>query len=335
MAIRYVSSLATGTGDGTLLDPWTLQQGATGTLAGDECRIMADGVYSPTATINFDTVAGTAASYPIFIGADASGNVTGARPTISGASLPASNDLFYLNATNQRILFENLILDAAKRYAVNVNSTVYGTMFNCRFSNTVGTGYGVFINGSGSRISAINNEFFSNVVGIGGNNNLRLERSMLYGNLFIGNTLAGARCGPDCTISKNIFIRNAIGLSNSSGQFGRGRIDGNVFLGNTSHGIESSTVSENEQIFIANNIFRNNGGYALNTNSGDIPRFFLYNNCFSNNTSGNVDINSGVPWGEGHIFADPKFEDETSGSEDIRTQTGSPCRNMGLGPVGY
>ena len=57
MAIRYGSSLAVGGGDGTFLSPWTLQELADFTLAGDEGRIMADGVYLPTAITTFDAVA--------------------------------------------------------------------------------------------------------------------------------------------------------------------------------------------------------------------------------------------------------------------------------------
>jgi hypothetical protein len=51
MATRYVSALASGSGDGTQGNPWTLAQAFAGAASGDVVEMAADGIYSRSTTL--------------------------------------------------------------------------------------------------------------------------------------------------------------------------------------------------------------------------------------------------------------------------------------------
>jgi len=336
MAIRYVSSLAVGGGDGTFLSPWTLQEGITGTLGNDECRIMDDGVYLPTGTINLTTTT-IETSPQKFMAANALGEVDGvSQVEISGANLPASTDIFSIGADNVMVRMENIDIVGSKRHGISVaagRSTFRLTAKRCRFMNC--TNSGILVSNNSTRIDALHCTFSGCEYGANGDPNGQIPVSLFYGCSFVGNSIAGLRCGAMNSVVNNAFIRNGRGIIDNTTNMQRCRFIGNTFLNNTFDGIRLPNIVSNGQILFINNTFDSCGGFGVNAQGGAQNAIEFVNNCFYNNTLGNVDINGGNIWGEGNIFVDPEFVSRLSGAEDIRTEEGSPLRNVGFGIVGY
>lgn len=114
MAVKYVSSAADGSGDGTTTatsganGAWTFAQMLSATpAAGDEIRILADGTYSRSATGTIAYANGTAAANIVITGANASGTVDGTRPTIQASA----GSITLLSVTGSHIRLEYLLLD--------------------------------------------------------------------------------------------------------------------------------------------------------------------------------------------------------------------------------
>lgn len=121
MTIRYISSLAGGSGDGSTTassgstGAWTLAQMLAATpAAGDELRILADGTYSRSATGTLAYANGTAAANVAVTGANASGTVDGTRPTIQASA----GSITLLNVTGSHVRLDLLILDGNSQTSV-------------------------------------------------------------------------------------------------------------------------------------------------------------------------------------------------------------------------
>ena len=101
-----------------------------------------------------------------------------------------------------------------------------------------------------------------------------------------------------------------------------------MFFGNTGDGIEMDADTSN--VILENNVFRTNGGYGVNTNTGTLNAFLSWkNNCSNNNTSGHIDINGGTMPGTDNLTVDPEFESEVDGSEDFTPDADSPLLQAG------
>lgn len=144
MAVKYVSSSADGSGDGTTTatsganGAWTFAQMLAATpAAGDELRVMADGTYVRTATGTVAYANGTQNAKIKIHGANSSGVVDGTKPTIqlSGSTLTA------LNVTGSHVILRHIHVDGASQtsstgiiiagnYSALILSKVSGTTVN-------------------------------------------------------------------------------------------------------------------------------------------------------------------------------------------------------------
>jgi hypothetical protein len=140
MAIKYVSSLANGSGDGTSTStPWTLAQISSGYAAADEIRIMADGVYALTAAVTL-TLSSTVGS-TLITGANASGVVDGTRPILRWVTNPGAAT-YAFNPSDQGHRFELLAFDGnntANGKAITCTSGGNAEIYNCTFTGFTGT----------------------------------------------------------------------------------------------------------------------------------------------------------------------------------------------------
>lgn len=330
MAVYYVSSLASGSGDGSLGSPWTLEQGAAGAGAGDELRIINDGVYQLSNSISFP-VAGDTDGYVTIKGANASGIVDGSKPKIDGANLMSTAEAFTFDVANQIAEIEFLEFINIKAYAINTYATIRIRVANCGFTGVGGDGYGVFVSSSSSRLHVVNCIFQNLNVGIGSTNQNRFQSGAAIKNVFI-NCNTGIIMGAGTNVLNNVFIRNGVAVK-SNYVFTDNIIADNTFFKCSSDAIQLNNTTANRFVNIYNNIFRSNGGYAINTIGAPEFVFKFWCNCFSNNSSGDSDLE--IMDGFGNIHADPLFVSETEGSENLCLQPTSPCINAGLNPYGY
>lgn len=114
----------------------------------------------------------------------------------------------------------------------------------------------------------------------------------------------------------------------------------NVFHNNSADAIYIETTNFPSIDVCRNNIFCNNGGYAINASAGGSVngRYYVYMdyNCFYNNASGNVNayFNGGVLPGEHNVISNPLFSSIVEGSEDFSLRSNSPCISAGIGFTG-
>jgi len=108
-------------------------------------------------------------------------------------------------------------------------------------------------------------------------------------------------------------------------------IENNTIVNSSKHAIELSNAQPDTEIYVYNNIFANNQGFAIidgNTQDTEHKHIFSLYNTFYNNAQGDFGgKNSDKITGAGDINGDPMFVD-TAGS-DYRLLSGSPCINSG------
>lgn len=327
MAVYYVSSLASGSGDGSLANPWTIDQSLSA-VAGSEIRLIADGIYNITTTLSW-TAIGTATAFNKIIGCNDSGVVDGTKAVLS-AQNAAISIVLYL--ASQLLSFKYIkFLDCAS-VAVNGQSAYASPSFcavtDCEFINC---NVGIQFPSGQSRLRVNGCLFSGCTFGIGSSSSGRHSGNIVYESVFIAND-TGLYLGSASSVNKCIFIRNNYGFRCNT-DFIDSVLSHNTFFGNTADAIRLITGARFS--LITNSIFRNNGGYGINADADCKEGLSLSYNCFSNNTSGPINLDGGVPWGEGHIFTDPLFISEVPGSEDLRRQSASPCTDAGSNPVGY
>ena len=346
MATYFVRSAGGSDGNSGLsfaLGWATIQYAAdNASAAGDIVLICDDGTHLPTATVDFNTNAGAKNNPIVFRGASATGVDNGTIATISGASLPATTDLFNLNISALAIKFELLRITAATR--VNI---LIGTAFNeglaifrdVRIDNAATDGILDSESATTKLTIFINCEIDSNgdkgleSVGVARGGHKMLNCS-IHDNTGDGIEENIPLASPKSEYVGCLFYNNGgSGLNSITGGFPAVLIHNCIFFNNTNDGITfNSTITYNYGLVVTNNIFRSNGGYGINTNTGILGQFaYADYNCLSNNTSGAIDINAGVAPGSNNVTTDPTFTNETAGSEDFTLQSGSPCLDVGLG----
>lgn len=216
------------------------------------------------------------------------------------------------------------------------------SFWNCRFTNA--SSHGITARSSntvGAQWRFYNCEIDNNGksgtgAGIDGLNPTRGSYFM-YGCKVHHNAGVGVEYGGMGQFLRCMFYKNSSdGVSDTNNVGGTGAIfEGCVFYGNTGDGLDmnASTTFCN----ITNNIFSTNGGYGINVNSMDTDRIdqsLMTHNCSYANTAGHINVFTGVLPGT-NVLADPLFTSTTDGSEDFTVQTGSPCIDNGLNPLGY
>lgn len=336
MATYYVRSAGgNDVNDGlSFANGWaTIQKAADTATGGDLALICADGTHLPTAVVDFDTNAGALATPVIFRGASATGDDDGTVATIGGASLGAGADLININIANLHLQFHGLRFTGGKDDNIICGTdSYYMTFMNCRIDTA--TDDGVYNVSSGGIWRFIRCQIDSN----GGQGLAINSASRGLFNLFDcvvnDNTTIGAEIGGGVVVLRTMFIDNGTDglVLNAASPI---NIDSCIFFNNTSDGIYAAAAPSRMQ-YITNCIFRLNGGYGLNTNTGDVDHYYLANCCWNTNTLGNVDINGGTVWGTGHVTGDPLFVSEVDGSENMALQYGSSCKAAGtLGAAVY
>jgi hypothetical protein len=327
MAIFFASSLATGGGDGSFSDPWTLQEGMV-VESPDELRIIADGTYSPTATLS-PTGIGSANNPVLIAGCSLTGDVDGTKADISGTTLPSETDI--LNHTiAQYIMYKNLKVRNSPRHGITCPSGANLHFNNIDILNNAQWGATPLANNI-ARFSFANCLISGNMYGIGSATNSRMPNLKLIACTIENNSNTGIHVGKELIVLKTVVKNNGIGIRANSAAPSMWLISNSTFYKNT-NAIDVGNGSLDLSI-IESNIFRNNIGFAFKSGSTIIDRITIMNNCFSNNSSGDSD--SGPITGNGNIHDDPLFVSEVEGDEDFNLQPTSPCINTGLNPYGY
>lgn len=317
MATYYTSHNAGGGGVGSVGDPFTLQEGADNTTSADRCVVMDTGTYTPAATVDWDTNAGSMTAPVVFVGGDASGNEDGSVPVISGSSLGANTSLININVDH--VIFTNL------RFTVGTDHNIsYGAaadncaLISCRSDGA--TDHGVYVSNSTQAVLMVDCEIDGNAVGVGSASSSR-GKVIMVGCSVHDNTGAGLDLEPQApypsSISHSLIYDNGgAGVAlNSSGSISV-LIDHCTIFANDGDGIAATGGIGN--VMIQDTILRSNGGYGLNVNSTIGQVVSLLRICSHNNTSGHTNLNGGTLWGSGHVLEDPAFVSEADGSENLR-----------------
>ena len=328
MAIFFASSLATGDGDGSFSDPWTLQEGMD-VESPDELRIIADGTYLPTATLS-PTGIGSANNPVLITGCSLTGDVDGTKADISGANLPSGTDILE-HTIAQYIMYKNLIVRNSPRHGIacpdgdaRLHFNNIDILNNAQWGATPDTN-------SMAKFSFTNCLISGNTYGIGAVYGYRMPTLYLIACTIENNSDTGIYVSNDLIVLKTIVKNNGVGIRANITAPARWLISNSTFYKNT-NAIDVGSGSLGLSI-IESNIFRNNIGFAFKSGNTIIDRITIMNNCFSNNSSG--DSESGPITGNGNIHDDPLFVSEDEGEEDFNLQPTSPCINVGLNPQGY
>ena len=339
MATKYSAHDASGGGAGTILDPYTDQElfdnvdGSTNALG----LMMNTGTYTPAATLDFDVNAGTDLLPGIIRGANADGSDDGTVATISGSGLGAGDDLIDIGMVMYRI-FENLRFTAATQYNIFCDQNAYINFINCQIDTAAS--HNMYVTATLGRFKLFYSEINNSVAGSGlAVSGAARGRYSAYRCKIHHNKVHGIHDGcshrpyyqpgiiEDCFIYRN--EGDGINHELSGAGYIGPIIRGNVIAFNDGDGL--AVANTKSVMIVENDIFRSNGGYAINTNTGTIKQITsCKNNCSNNNTSGHIDINTNVLPGTGNITTDPKFVSEVDGSEDFSLQSDSPCLAAGI-----
>lgn len=323
MATYYTSSSASGGGTGAIDNEWTLQEAADNATSSDIVLVKADGTYSETTTIDFDTQAAAQQTPVTFRGAASNGDDDGTVATVDGSGL-TSADLFNLNIASLSISFENLRLTAATDNNVLVSSAVNVAtirFINCRIDNATAMGIECQEASDNLLICLENCEVDSNGTNGCGVNSLNGRGGYAFNHCTIhdngSNGIQDGISEGGCVTNSLIYDNGADGIVLNSVDSSIYKITNTTIFANTGDGIDISSANI---VMVYNTILRSNGGYGINHNSNGVGGVMLQRLCSHNNTSGHIDINGGTLPGANHILEDPNFVSETDGSEDLTPQ---------------
>lgn len=315
----------------------TIQKAADTATAGDEVRICADGTHTLTATVDFDTNAGTVAGRVLFTGANSAGAIDGTRPTITTASTLA-NGLFDLGANIDYLRFASLVLDgggsgkAATTLQANVlNAGNHLILEDCRFTNASGNGV---ILGAQTQLAKVSNCRFDNN-GKGGSGSGVVGRladrgvAIFLGCFFDNNATHGSGLNAwPLVYTKCSFYRNGADGVNCGSVSENLLLSDCLFYLNGANGLNLDAASYHPTILNCSAV--SNGVYGFKFNSMNLSAIGLaLNNHTHGNTSGATDINGNVLPGTGNVTGDPLFRNTTAGSEDFTPAYNSPLVNAG------
>ena len=321
MTVYYTSSSATGGGVGSFADPWTLQEAFDGAVAGDEVRILNDGVYYPTAQIDIDTNRGTDAVNNIkFLGRSAD-DASYEKATISANSLSSGFLIrfgFTSGATACYLQFEDIAFDGS--YA---GTDQFGTADSyytrkCKFFRCVFRNSNRYTMCAGYYFEFYQSEFIDGV----SLSNFAVQWSQ-YANCLFKNIGAVFSAGDRTNFYGCVFI-DAIASYGNPGNYFNCTFDG--------AGLQASAITNlSEIVCVFNCVFVNFTGTALSgfeNNSLACSGNYFYNN----GTNASFSLNATNMTSGG----DPLFVSTTPGSENYTPQTSSLLIGAGLtGTIPY
>ena len=328
MATYYTSSSALGGGVGSYADPFTLQEAFDTATAGDEVRILNDGTYYPTVSIDVDTNAGTAGNEIVFRGRN-SGDTAYEMATISGSSLPTNSHLLDASAHTTSFTytrFEDLRLTATsgtgRGWTQTYNRCRGNVWRNCRIDN-----FPQYAMSLGYTVSFYDCEFHDNLISLVG---LR-SSSIVSGCSFRDGTSAGALNEGEVVWVNCIFY-------NHSGRVHTTFSGSQIFISCT---FDQGTyaIYDGRVRGIINCLFSNFTTQAINFNSSYNPvgysQLLIAGNYFYNNTADtNITPDTFLTANNTFAGSDPQYVSTTAGAEDYNLQSGSPAEGTGV-PSSY
>lgn len=282
MAIKYVSSAAGGSGDGSSpAAAWSLDQALAATpAAGDEVRVMADGTYTRTVTGTITWANGTPAANVVLTGANASGVVDGSRPTVRAAA----GSITLLATTSDHLWIRHLILDGGGLAGTTGLSygPSYGRVTDVKATGCTAVGLDLGDGGEtgnnvwGDRLEAAN---------CSGTAGIRAAAFALYFVVARGNACTGIVLSDNGKVHRWASFGNTGGSScgvslNSVGY----HATGGVAYANGSHGVDL-TGNAGFGVFLANVACWGNGGAGFGTD-GVKAGAFLFRCASGGNTGG-------------------------------------------------
>ena len=148
---KYVSSQATGGGDGSSTNPWTIEEGFQNLAAGMALHIINDGTYSPTATLAPGTALATYDPPALIVGCNSDLSIVTdfpQLPVIDFAGLASGNGIDFNSSASYSVFLYGL--DVRNAPTDNIFLYRYSGAFLCRAENA---GYaGIRANGYCSAI---------------------------------------------------------------------------------------------------------------------------------------------------------------------------------------
>ena len=331
MTIYYVrptngSDAAAGTSFGAAFQ--TTQKGLDIAVGGDEIRLCNEATETPSAKIDLDVNAGSAASPILVVAGDSIDGtpLTAGFYLIAGTSLPATTDLIGFNIANLYIQFKRVRFTGSTQDGISPGTTAaFVTMVDCRIDTHDSDG--IYWPSTAGYLWLINTEIDNNI-GQGFNINAAGR-----GNV----TIIGGSCHDNGGIGAEIGGDAEVVIVDHYEVYGNGG-DGIQFLGNGARFL-NSTVYNNagDGVYAANRNTRifnvsssGNSAYGFNVStSGDDNLIMDYNHTH-NNTSGASNIT--LP-GSNNQTGDPQFASVTAGSEDFIPDSGSPLDRNGINGV--
>lgn len=341
MTDYHVKASATGGGDGSSSNPWTLQEAYdNGTNNFDDRVIVwADAQYNLTTSIDLDTVGKLT-----LVGANSSGVIDGTKPVFDGGSLPASTSGFVISTTAAfddfnflNIRFQNFSYRAVSLGDYRNTRVWFGnceffdcgdalsqgsfvTLTECRFGNC-DAGLAAVANRA-TYVTAIACVFEDCLEGLGGGgaylyaiNNLfyrcRISINCIesYGDLLVAvnNTIHG-----DGSVgSIGILIPENMDDLRTPGQYnGSTPLIFNNLIDNVETGFQCTGTVHNH----AEAVLFPTKGNVLGDNVTDVAGGFTFSNCFDSTNSTDIVVD---------------FENTATGSEDFSLKTTSAALGKG------
>lgn len=343
----YVGADGSDVNDGSTfaLRKATLQAAFDAVLSGDSLMWCGDFTISEPCTVDMnagENISPTQSTVLFVIGCDASGNILTTGEAAVTTTTNSLSRLFYLGAQADWFCWQRIKWDGGgsgkATYCIEgpaSDGIDYHAFKNCRITNA---------HSDGTYIRTATNWWFANCEidnngkggtgsGLGSIHTARNAYCMI-GCKVHNNATHGIIVGNfDIVIIACSFYRNGgSGIYSTSSSITMSLLaKNNVFALNGGSGIEMAATPSKGLVWY-NNITYANGAYGvkLTTEITNITTFD-YNTSYAN-TSGDIDINSGAFFGINNVNEEPVFVDTTTGSEDFRLQSGSPCKNTGIGP---
>jgi hypothetical protein len=329
----YSSHNAAGGGAGTIGDPYTLQELIDNTTTTG--FVMATGTYTPAAQTDFDTNAGAAGAHVIIRGCASNGDDDGTVATIDYTGVGTG---FSLNLSNLYVTIENLRITGATNYNVHGDEGSYFRLCNVTMDNA--GSYGFYINDSSGKVDLIDCDLHTN--GGGGFYASAAGRGRVTAlrTLFRDNTGPGCRTSGSniqrCRFTSCLFYDNTtFGLEDVSSAGDGLFISHCTFALNDSDGANFLTTVG--RVYISDSIFEDNGGYGIDTNTGDIGDYVMVRCSEKDNSTNPIDINGNAfpttGGSGGHVSESANFVSEANGSEDLTPQNSNLYKTIAF-PAG-
>jgi hypothetical protein len=352
VVIRYFSTAAAGSGDGTtwanraaLFSSGNWSSVITGfDFSGSdslECRI-GPGSYSCTQSLDGASFANapSAANRLFLVGADSSGNalaVTAWSPDeedLPTTGMPdISSTVMWVNLSNCHMRSIKLACsanDSAVRLVTNIE--------RCHITST-GTGGNFIVHRCPNVIESsvyANSNSYHGVIGTDSNRPFMAKGCRVRGSAGTTNDRRGITVnafGPSVSITECVvFGVGGVGVR-VQGNATPDLIANNVVVNAGSHGIEISRSSTSNDIhaIVANNVVVNSGGWGINQSSS--VGLYATNNRLRDNTSGNITgLGNYAEFDNYTTDADDAadFVDATNGNYQIKSTAGFAGRNIGV-----